>query len=193
MDVERLMAEQGGVVARRQAIAARWSDADVDARVTAGEWVEVHPDVYAVAPGPQTWHSRAWAAVLAAWPSALSHESALRAAEGPGRRGRDDSVVHVAIAQGRKGVPAPAGVVVHVIHKNDPRIAWESSPPRMRYEEAILDLTYDAATDDAALAILADTCGGRPALAASVRAALAKRTVHPRRALLNRALGELLD
>lgn len=188
VDVEQLVAEQGGVVARWQALMNGLSEPEVDARLRSGAWVHVHEDVYADHPAPWSWHSRAWAGVLTAWPAALSHESALRAAEGPGRRGRDDSVIHVAIAKGRKGVPSPTGVVVHAIHKNDPRVAWETSPPRMRYEEAIVDLTHDAATDEEALAILADTCGGRPALAALVVAALARRTVHPRRALVKRTL-----
>lgn len=192
MDVEQLVAAQGGVIARWQALLNGLSEPEVDARLASGAWMAVHGDVYADHPAPLSWHSRARAGVLATWPAALSHESALRAAEGPGRRGRDDSVIHVAIAQGRKGVPSPTGVVVHAIHKNDPRVAWETNPPRMRYEEAILDLTHDAATDEEALAILTDTCDGRPALATLVVAALARRTVHPRRALVRRTLAPQL-
>lgn len=193
VDVEQLVAEQGGVVARWQALAHGLSETEVDGRLASGGWVPVHGDVYADHPAPWSWHSRAWAGVLATWPAALSHESALRAAEGPGRRGRDDSVIHVAIAQGRKGVPSPDGVLVHVIHKGDPRVVWETSPPRVRYEEAIVDMTAGAATEEEVLAILADTCAGRPVLAALVVAALGRRTVHPWRALVRRTLAPQLD
>ncbi|MEI5674336.1 MULTISPECIES: hypothetical protein [unclassified Nocardioides] len=190
MDVGQLMAEQGGVLARYQALIAGMSDAEVDARVADGAWSTVHPGVYAVHGAPFSWHERAWAGVLACWPAALTHESALRAAEGPGRRGRDESVVHVAVARGRN-VTTPAGVVVHLLHKFDPRVSWESGPPRMRYEEAVVDCAAEAATDDDVRALLLDTCGGRGPTRVLVREALARRTKHPRRALVNRVLREL--
>lgn len=191
VDLGQLMAEQGGVVSRRQALVARWSEAEFDELVSQSGWVPVHDGVYAGHAAPYSWHERAWAAVLAVWPAALTHESALRAAEGPGRRGRDDSVVHVAVALGRV-VEAPEGVVVHLLHKFDPRVSWTAGPPRMRYEEAVVDLTADAATDEDAVAILHDTCGNRPMTADLVRRALARRTVHPRRALVVEVLTGLL-
>lgn len=190
MDVDRLMAEQGGVLARRQALAGGWSDDEVRSRLAAGEWETVHEGVYAAAAGPLTWHQRAWAGVLHAWPAALTHESALRAAEGPGRRGRDEATVHVAVALARPVAPVE-GVVVHWIHKYDPRVDWTAGPPRMRYAEAVVDLVADAATDDDAVAWLTDTCADRPRTGAAVRDALRRRTRHPRRALTLRVLGEL--
>lgn len=190
VDVRQRLAGQGGVIARRQALDAGLTDAEVDEQVASGAWVPVHEDVYVAHPAPFSWHERAWAAVLAVWPAALTHESALRAAEGPGRRGRDESVVHVAVALGR-AVEEPAGVVVHRLHKFDQRVSWTSGPPRMRYEEAIVDLTADAATDEDAVALLTDTCRGRGPTRELVRAALARRTKHPRRALVTETLAEL--
>lgn len=190
MGVQELMAEQGGVLARRQAIAGGLDEAEVERRTADGEWVVVHEGVYVGHAGSPSWHARAWAAVLAVWPAALTHQSALRAAEGPGRRGRDESVVHVAVARGRQ-VPDLAGVVVHPLHKFDPRVCWEAGPPRMRYEEAVVDCAADAATDDDVVALLHDTCAGRPATISSVRAALARRTRHPRRVLMNEVLRDL--
>lgn len=166
---------------------------EVEALVAAGALVPDGDERYRVGPPTGlTWHERAWVAVLAYWPAALTHESALRAAEGPGRRGRDDSVVHVAIARARS-VPAPlAGVVVHELHKFDPRVAWDAGPPRMRYEEAIVDCAADAATDEAMVALLLDTCGGRGPTAALTLAALLRRTNHPRRRLVKETLEGLL-
>lgn len=184
------MAEQGGVLSRRQALAHGLSDDDVDRFVARGTWFPVHENVYAAETGPLAWHQRAWAGVLYAWPAALTHESALRASEGPGRRGRDESVVHVAVARARPVVPVD-GVVVHWLHKFDPRVAWEAGPPRMRYAEAIVDLADEAATDEEAAAWLRDTCAGRPANVAAVRAALRRRTKPRRRPVLRRVLAEL--
>lgn len=178
------------MIARRQALDSGLTDAEVDEQLTSGAWVRVHENVYAANDGPFSWHQRAWAAVLAVWPAALTHESSLRAVEGPGRRGRDESLVHVAIARGRE-VPTLADVVVHPLHKFDPRVDWDAGPPRMRYEEAIVDLVADAETDEAAVALLEDVCAGRPATAESVRQALARRTKHPRRLLVSRTLRRL--
>ena len=52
----------------------------------------VHPGVYVNHTGELTWLQRAWAAVLFAWPAALSHDSALRAADGPGSTRRRSSM-----------------------------------------------------------------------------------------------------
>lgn len=190
MDLARVMLEQGGVVTRRQALDHGLDDAGIDALLASGAWASAHDGVYVGHRGPLTWHERAWVGVLAVWPAALTHESALRAAEGPGRRGRDESVVHVAVARGRT-VAAPAGVVVHPLHKFDPRVSWDAAPPRMRYEEAIIDCVAEAATDEEAVALLIDTCGGRGPTAALVGQALARRTRHPRRVLVNRTLAGL--
>jgi hypothetical protein len=190
VDVERLMAEQDGLLARRQALSGGLSESDVAARIADGRWVPVHDGVYAASADPLTWHQRAWAGVLHAWPAALTHESALRAAEGPGRRGRDEETVHVAVALARP-IPPVDGVTVHWIHKFDPRVDWGAGPPRMRYAEAVVDLVADAATEDEAAAWLTDTCAGRPQTVAAVREALRRRTNHPRRALAKRVLAEL--
>ena len=54
---------------------------------------------------PPTWLQRAWAGVLFSAPAALSHESALVAAEGRWRAQPPDSTIHVAIDRDRHLVP----------------------------------------------------------------------------------------
>lgn len=100
---------------------------------------EVHRGVYVEHTGPLSWSQRAWAAVLWAAPAALSHESALRAAEGPGRPGRDTDQLHVTVERERRLEPPP-GVVVHRVRGFATRVRWNAGPPRMRYEEAALDV-----------------------------------------------------
>lgn len=109
-DIERLQARQQGLISRRQALAGGMTPTAIAKKLRRGEWVSIHDGVYVGHNGTLTWIERAWAAVLWAEPSALTHQSALRAADGPGRKGRDDETIHVAIARTRR-LAAPAGVV----------------------------------------------------------------------------------
>ena len=141
----------------------------------------VHPGVFIDHTGPLSWHERAWAAVLFSWPAALCHESAIRAAEGPGRRGRDDDQIHVAVARSRHLV-APPGVRLHRNSGLLEQVRWNLGPPRVRYEDAVLDAAAEAKSDLASIAILADACGARRTTAlrlldaAEARPRLAKRS-----------------
>ena len=82
-----LLAEQDGVIARRQLLALGVGVNDLARLVRRRELARVHPGVFCDHTGPLTWHQRAWAAVLVGGRSALGLQSAIRAAEGPGRRG----------------------------------------------------------------------------------------------------------
>ena len=74
-----VLRRQSGVIARRQVLAAGASDNDIERWVRRHEWAPVHRGVFVDHTGPPTWDQRAWAAVLAFAPAALSGESALRA------------------------------------------------------------------------------------------------------------------
>jgi hypothetical protein len=178
--VEELRAVQDGVVSRRQALAAGMTRVEVARLLRRGEWIAVHDGVYVGHNGPLGWPERAWAAVLWAEPAALTLDSAVRAAEGPGRRGRDESVVHVAVARHRRLVPPP-GVMVHRTGHLDVRVAWNLSPPRVRYSDAVLDLAAAAVDDLSAIAVLSDACGSRRTSAQRLLNALAGRAWIPRR------------
>ncbi|WP_426246466.1 hypothetical protein [Nocardioides sp. LHG3406-4] len=120
--------------------------------------VKVQQGVYVDHTGPLTWLQRAWAGVLALWPSALSHDSALRAGDGPGRRG--DDVLHIAIDRDRSPA-APPGVRLHRLAHLDERVQWHLSPPRVRIEEAVLDVAASALDEMAAIAAVADAVQAR--------------------------------
>ncbi|MGV0835473.1 type IV toxin-antitoxin system AbiEi family antitoxin domain-containing protein [Mycolicibacterium thermoresistibile] len=106
MDLGHALELQGGVVSRRQALAAGMQDHDIRRMLRRREWVRVHAGVYVDHTGPLSWLQRAWAAVLYAEPAALCLESAL---------GVETTVIHVAISRERSAPVAPKGVRIHRI------------------------------------------------------------------------------
>jgi len=189
-EVDKLMRDQDGLVSRRQAIAAGLAPHDIARRLRRREWATVHDGVFVNHTGELTWRQRAWAAVLFAWPAALSHDSALRAVDGPGKRGRDDQVVHVAIS-GERRVRPPEGVHVHRQSHFAKRVQWNKHPPRIRFEHAVLDAAADAATDRAAIGVLADAVNSRRTTADRLQAALGSRQRIARRDWLAGVLGDV--
>lgn len=160
-EIEALLALQDGVIARHQVLAAGLTPTHVARQLRRRNWVQVHPGVYVDHTGPLTWRQRAWAAVLACWPAALDGRSALRAHDGPGRRTTaDDQPIEVLVAHGRHPV-APTGVRVRSSRRFDDAVLHNLSPPRMRYDAAVIDLADRAADELDAIAVLADACGGR--------------------------------
>ncbi|GAA1147983.1 type IV toxin-antitoxin system AbiEi family antitoxin domain-containing protein [Nocardioides aquiterrae] len=182
-EIAEVFADQHGVAARRQLIDCGLAPSDLARMVRRRELCRVHPGVYVDHTGPLTWIQRAWAAVLFSWPAALSHDSALRAVHGPGRRDDDDAVIHVAVARGRK-VVAPAGVRVHRVADLDSRVQWNTGPPRVRLEHAVLDVAGGSSTELAAVAVLAEACGSRRSTAHRLITTLAERPRQPRRVWL---------
>lgn len=189
--VEDVLSQQCGVIARHQFLAAGDSPHDIRRRVRRREWVPVHPGVYVDHTGPLTWVQRAWAAVLTMWPAALSHDSAIRAADGPGRRDRRDTdVIHVAVARNR--VPrAPAGVVVHRTAHLHSRARWNLGPPRIRIEDAALDVAARAPDAFAAVSVLADVVQSRRTTAPRLLQALSTRRRIARRDFLGAVLRDV--
>jgi len=190
-EIRALLELQDGVVARRQALSAGLTPTDVARLIRRREWVKVHPGVYVNHTGHLSWNQRAWAAVLACWPAALDGWSAVRAHEGPGRRG-DDRAVAVAVAHERK-VVAPEGVVPRRARAFADQVQWNLTPPRVRYDHAIVDLADRARTDLDAIAALADACGGRRTTARRLHAAVAATSRLERRRFLEAILGDVQE
>lgn len=178
-EVADVLRHQQDVVARPQALARGMTASDVARKVRRREWVVVHPGVYVAHTGPMTWLQRAWAAVLACWPAALDGRAAMRAHEGPGRRHADGAAIEVMVSHARR-VRAPDGVAVRRDRSFEQRVQWNLSPPRKRYDAAVIELADRAPSDTAAVAILADACGGRRTTAARL-ARQAARTPRLRR------------
>ena len=103
-------------------------------------------------PTPQ----RAWAAVLACWPAALSGDAALATEEG---RPPGSGPLLVVVDRDRH-VTAPAGVCLQRVTALDERVC-NRRPPRLRYEEAVIDAAIRARDQVAATAVVIDACGRR--------------------------------
>ena len=122
----------------------------------------MHHGVYVDHTGPLTWPQRAWAAVLYAAPAALCLESALRAAELPGRYPRDEQVpIQVAVSPRRATLTEPQGVRIYRLAHLEDRVLWNVGPPRLKYDEAALDVACRAASELDAIAVLANACQSR--------------------------------
>ncbi len=97
-----------------------------------------------------TWQQRAWVAVLYAHhdtdsrSAALCGSSATRAHEGPGRSGADPTTIEVAIARHRRVRSQPGVTIRRVGWLDDDHVVWTTSPPRQRYEHAVLELAIEA-------------------------------------------------
>lgn len=188
-----LLDRQAGVVSRRQLRELGQGDHEIRRRVRRREWAVVHEGVYVDHTGPLTWLQRAWAAVLVAWPAALSHDSALRATDGPGRRARhDDDPIHVAIDR-KRTVLAPVGVIPHQVAGFAARVQWNASPPRVRIEHAVLDLAGAAPDEFAVVATLSDAVQSRRTTAVRLLGALAVRRRYQRRAFVGRVLRDIRE
>lgn len=188
-ELARVLRDQDGVVSRRQLLAVPGIDAvAVARRIRRRELVEVHRGVYVEHTGPATWQQRAWGAVLWAWPAALAGESASRAFEGPGRRHRDTDRLHVVVERDRRLAPPP-GIAVQRRADFGARTLWNLGPPRLRFEEAVLDVALAGRDEVALVAALADAAGSRRTTARRLSEALALRS----RVTGRRLLSEVLD
>jgi hypothetical protein len=182
--IAHLLDRQSGVICRRQALAAGLAPHDIRRLLRRREWAAVHDGVYVEHTGPLSWQQRAWAAVLLAEPAALCHDSAIRAVDGPGRRDRsEDAPIHVAIDRHRK-LLLPAGIVPHRLVGLDDKVLWNSGPPRVRIEHAVLDLAAEADNDFDAIAVISNAVQSRRTTAPRLLAALDSRRRIGRRAFL---------
>jgi hypothetical protein len=188
--LEELLDKQSGVIARWQALAHGQTDNDIRRRRRRREWIRMLPGVYVTHTGEPTWIQRAWSAVLFAWPAALYGESALRAAQGTGQHPND--CIHVAVGRNR-GLSAPPGVRLHRMEHLAQRVMWNATPPRVRYEDALLDVAVSARTDVDVVGILASAVQSRRTTAKRVLAVLDGRPRTPRRRWVREVLSDIAE
>ncbi|MDN5766601.1 MAG: type IV toxin-antitoxin system AbiEi family antitoxin domain-containing protein [Humibacillus sp.] len=186
--VDRILQAQGGVIARRQVLASGLDDDDIERMLRRREWARVHPGVYVDHTGEPTWIERAWAAILFHWPAALAGPSALRVHGVRSAGGVLSSVstepIHVVVAHERR-VWAPAGVLLTRRRRFDDQVQLRLSPPRLRIDEALLDVAAGCRDEPSAVAVLADACQEGRTTPARLRATLRSRgRLRHRRTLL---------
>jgi hypothetical protein len=188
-----LLRLQDGVVSRDQLRRLGARDHDLERLLRRRDLTVVRSGVYVDHTGPPTWQQRAWAAVLESWPAALAGRSALRAAAGPGWRGhRDDDPIEIAVALSRTLVVRP-GVSIRRMAGLQARVRWNASPPRVREEEAVIDVVIGAGDAWNQIEQLAQACRARLTTAERLRAAMDARLRVPRRRWLREVLTDLAD
>lgn len=181
MDPRHILDQQHGVVSRPQLLAAGWDSNDVRRALRAGRLTTVHRGVYAQHNGPLSWLARASAATLFHPRSALCDASALHLSGSP---------IHVAIEHPRSGTDLP-GVRLHRLRNLEARVLWNRSPPRLRVEEAALDVAGRATDLAGAVAVLAGVCQRRETTAGRLKTALDTRARSPRGTVLRRVLDDV--
>jgi hypothetical protein len=190
----KLIRRQAGIVSRRQVLELGGTDGDIERLLRRRVWAVAHRGVYVDHTGPLTWDQRAWAAVLCHAPAVLIGRSALRAhqmrvspAIAP-----DREPIEIAVAHDRRVGPT-RGVRIRRMRDFDAISQLHARPPRIRLEHAVLLAASAAATEDAAVAVLADACQAGRTTARRLAKALAK---HPRlrhRRLLSTVLSEVAE
>lgn len=185
-----LLSLQSGVIARRQLTERGVPPHELERLLRRRDLVRVHEGVFLSHTGTPTWLQRAWIGVLIAWPAALAGDSALRAADGPGKQGRDDSLIEVAVHRDRR-VRMPSGYRLHRVAGFGAKVMWNTGPPRVRVEEALIDVASTARDDFAAISVLADAIQARRTLPSRIRERLDRRPRVPRREFLSGVLADL--
>ncbi len=184
-----LLEDQSGVVSRRQAEQAGVRPHEVARLLRRRELVALHDGVYVGHTGRPTFLQRAWAATLLYEPAALAGPTALRVVEGPGSR-RPEGPIHLAVERDRRHCARP-DIVLHRTAHLEERVLWHVGPPRMRYEEAALDVAAAAASDFEALGELSRVVQSRRTTAGRLRSALAERERIGRRRWLESVLSDV--
>lgn len=189
------LADQAGAISRGQLHAVGYAPHDIERMVRRRDLSPRYPGVYLRHTGVPTWIERAWLALLFVSSEvdvsdvALTHRSALRAAEGPGRRDTVEDPIHVAVATSRR-VRSRPGLVVHRTKRLSEHRHPGKVPPRIRYEEAVLDVASDLGDFDA-LEVLTRAVGGRYSTASRLLAASRHRPRMHRRAWLEAVLADI--
>ena len=158
--MREILRSQGGVISRRQVLAQGGDDNLIERMLRRREWRAIHPGVYVDHTGAPRREQERMAAVLFAWPAALVGESALLAY---GARHVVEGPVRVGVEEQRRVTPPPGMAVVR-LRDFEGRVLWNRSPPRVRLDEAALDVASRAwrtAGEGSAVAVLADLCQQR--------------------------------
>jgi hypothetical protein len=190
--IDAILEQQAGVIARRQLVARGWANHHIARMLRKRLWARVFEGVYVDHTGELSWLQQAWAAVLFSWPAALSHHSAIRAANGPGRRDDSDQPIHVVVARARHLV-APEGIRLRRRDGLEDDVLWNLGPPRVRYELAALDIAAEATSEFAAVAVLAQAVQSRRTTALRMKQAMNSRQRLPRRRWIERVLGDVAE
>ena len=182
--VEALLAEQHGVISRKQCLAAGISRSTVASLVKGGRWQRLHQGVYVAHSGPIGDDSRIRGAVLAVPGSMVCNETVLWM---PKRRGPLVVPIHLAVDADKPPRPR-AGIKLHLVRTCE---SLGSDPPRMSYERALLGVVDGMETAAAVEQAVCQVVGDRLTVPARVQRELAQWPRHRWRSLLTQILEEV--
>jgi hypothetical protein len=178
--IAETLRQQDGVISRRQVEEAGLRRHDIARLLRRREWVRILPGVYLDHTGEPTWAQRAWVGVLVAEPAALAGTAALCAVTGPGVRYDELSPIEIAVDL-RRHLPRREGYRFERMAHLAERAQWHASPPRVRFEHAVLDVAERTPNDYALVALLADACQSRCTTAGRLLETAHERPRMPRR------------
>lgn len=167
---------QGGIVSRRQAIAAGMTPGAIVAKVKFERWQRLYRGVYATFTGPLSREARLWAAVLYAGKDArLSHETAAEL-HGLTPRRHQPPPIHLTVPAARR-VRRQRGLVIHVsaLVGEPPRFP-PGILPRTPIEATVLDLVDAAGGLDEARGWITRACERGLTTEQRLRAAMRTRS-----------------
>ncbi len=192
-EIEALLSPQTGVVSRRQLSHAGAAPHDIKRMLRRRELAVMHPGVFVNHTGSPSSQQRAWAAVLSVAPAALCGTSAIRAAEGPGRRGVGAERTYPSTWASNELATSSGLVASSYTACRGSLIGCcgNVGPPRQRYDDAALDVAIGATTDMAALAVLAAACQQRRTTAQRLLDTMQDRPRLPRRTWLTGVLDDV--
>ena len=182
-DCRDLVARQGGIISRRQAISYGISEAIIDNQLRIARWRQQYRGVYATFTGPVPREAQLTAALLRAGPDAtLSHHTAAELAL---LADEPSALIHITVPTRSHPGPIP-GIVIHRSTQISAARHPVLLPPRTRVEETTLDLITVAAGFDEAYGWLCRATGRRLTTAGRLTAAVTARS-------RMRWRGEILD
>jgi hypothetical protein len=171
-----LIAFQGGVIGRAQAIDHGLQPGSISTLLRTSRWQTLQRGVYATYTGPPSHLTLLWSALVRAGPGAmLSHWTAAELYGLADRYGCRDSPLHVTVP--RDANPTHIGGVV--VHRVTHAAAWRHPyllPPRTRVETTILDLTDAAHSADEAFGWVCRATGKGLTNADRLRDAIGRRS-----------------
>jgi hypothetical protein len=173
--VRQLLASQGHVITRSQAIGLGLDVETIRNRARYGDWQRLQVGVYADFTGTPKREAQIWAALLRAGPGAVL--SYWTAAERHGLVDRPSAAIHLTVPAERHPArwAAIPGVVIHRSRFLEQAIHPAMSPPCTRLEHTVLDLIEASATFDEAYNWICRAIGRRRTTSSRLREAMAER------------------
>jgi hypothetical protein len=187
---EGLARDQCGAITRAQLLDLGWSADQVRWLVGSGRFQQLHRRVYATFTGPLPDLTRLSGAVLYAGAGAVLSGRTALALHGmtdlrPGR-------IEVCLPESRRVRPSP-GLTLSSRRDLERRVQSAPWPPRIRLEEAVLDVADALADPSAVIALVLATVQQRRTTPQRLRAALKVRARHRWRRLVTEVIHESAD